>query len=222
MKKFPFYILIVSISLTGCLGNPGSNPTATMAAQATYTPLPTLTPYPTVPAPTYTLYPTQPAPTAVPPQPTDKPAADYQGTESCQDGKIVSNQYADITRIPIGTLEGAIVAEISWTGSGFGGFDRAVVVVPRMTAQTMAFVLKSRTIHLVQYCGFLKDILNYAPTHVDALVQSSQDDAGNRPDPQEIGVYYVDLDGNWTVVRDGPMGPGLEFVKQHVVMTPLP
>lgn len=145
---------------------------------------------------------------------------DYQGAEGCQDGKIVSNQYADITRIPIGTLEGAIVAEISWTGSGFGGFDRAIVVIPRMTAEKMAFVRNSRTIHLVQYCGFLKDILAWAPTHVDAMVQSAQDDAGNRPDPAEIGVYFLNLDGQWTVVREGPKGPGLAFVQQRVVMTP--
>jgi len=183
---------------------------------------------------------TKPAPTAVPtamapviniqvimptaPVATEAPVViantgDYQGAESCQDGKIVSNQFADISRIPIGTLEGAVVAEISWTGSGFGGFDRYVVVVPRMTAETMAFVRDAKTIHLVQYCGFLKDILAWAPTHVDALVQSSQDDAGNRPDPQEIGVYFLNLNGEWTVVREGPLGPGLEYVKQRLVMT---
>jgi len=167
-------------------------------------------------------------PAGQPPASTPMPAApenpasgtDYQGTDQCQDGKIVSNQFADISRIPIGTLEGAVVAEISWTGSGFGGFDRAVVVVPRMTSETMAFVRNSRTIHLVQYCGFLKDILAYAPTHVDAMVQSAQDDQGNRPDPEEIGVYFLNLDGVWTVIREGPKGPGLAFVQQRVVMTP--
>ena len=169
------------------------------------------------------------APAPVAPAAAEAPAApvvaepvkgsDYQGAEGCQDGKIISNQFADISRIPIGTLEGAVVAEISWTGSGFGGFDRAIVIVPSMNAKTMAFVRGSKTIHLVQYCGFLKDILAWAPTHVDALVQSSQDDAGNRPDPDEIGVYFLDLNGSWQVVREGPLGPGLDFIKQRVVMT---
>lgn len=161
-----------------------------------------------------------------PPTATNAPALvpaaseEYQGAEGCVDGKIVSNQYADINRIPIGTLEGAIVAEVSWTGSGFGGFDRAVVVIPRMTSETMAFVRNSKTIHLVQYCGNLDAILAWAPTHVDAMVQSAQDDQGNRPDSKEVGVYFLNLNGEWSVVREGPLGPGLEFVKQRIVMTP--
>jgi hypothetical protein len=144
----------------------------------------------------------------------------YQGAEGCVDGSDLPNAYADISRIPLGNGEGASVYEISWDGLGFSGFDRIVLVLPRMDATHMAFVNNARTVHGLRYCGFLEDIIAYAPTHVDALRQSSQDQQGNRPSADEIPVVLLNLDGTFVITKSAPNGPSLDTIKAHLEMTP--
>lgn len=141
------------------------------------------------------------------------------GDDACKDGEVLGNQFADLSRVPVGTLEGIVVVEVSWTGNGFGGYDRAILVVEELDASHMAFIRNAKTIRVTQYCGTADAVTAWATTHIDAMVQSAQDDSGNRPNPQEIGVYLVPLNGSITVVREGPLGPSLEVIQQRVVMT---
>lgn len=145
----------------------------------------------------------------------------YQGTADCKDGSSLDNVFANISRIPLGNKEGASVYEISWQpGTGFGGYDRMVLVLPRMDTLHMGFVDNASTVHGLRYCGYLSDILAYAPTHVTAIQQSSQDASGNRPSTDEIPVVFMKLDGSLVIVKDAPLGPSLDTIKAHLEMTP--
>ncbi len=163
------------------------------------------------------------APAADTPAPSDGGESTTTTAGACEDGKVIGNQYANLNRVPVGTAEGTIVAELSWTGSGFGGYDRAVVIVPKLDDTRYAIhVLNPKTVHEVQYCGADQAIDNWAPTHVDAMVITAQANDGSRPDPNEIGVYRLNFDGRLTEIRPGPKGPGLDAVQQRLVVSVTP
>lgn len=200
MKKYTILTLIAVTALvlmTGCsLPMPPGSPAA--APQ-----------WPAAPAQTTPVAPVVPADNNAP-----------EGTEACKDGSTLDNVYADISRIPLGNREGASVYELSWDGSGFAGFDRIVLVLPRMDETHMGFVNNARTVHGLRYCGVLQDVVDYAPNHVKALRQSSQDGSGNRPAAEEIPVVLMNLDGSIVITKAAPTGPSLDTIKAHLEMTP--
>ncbi len=178
-----------------------------------------------------------PAPTAAAASPTqvaapapapvdNNPGGDgmnvHQGLGSCTDG-VLNNIQQDISRIPVGNDEGGSIMELSWTGgTGFGGFDRALLVLPRMDATHMAFVLDTATVHGNRYCGTMQAIIAYAVDpahHIYAMQKSAQISSTQRPSVDEIPVVFMDLDGNVVLEKAASKGPSLDFLKAHLEMT---
>lgn len=181
-----------------------TKPASTAAAAGTTVEPPTATPTPVA-----TLEPTA-TPTPVPTAMAMPMAA------ACQDGKILANQANSLTRVPIAVKEGISVWELSWIGTGFGGFDRAVIIVPKVEDTRYAVhVLNAKTVHGVLYCGTMEAVQEWAPTHVDAMLITAQDDQGHRP-AQEIGVYLLNWDGTLTVVKAAPKGPSKETFEKRL------
>ena len=76
------------------------------------------------------------------------------------------------------------------------------------------------TVHAVQYCGSLQAIKDWAPTHVDAMINSSQNSAGQRPFADEIPIVLLKNDGTIEIVKAAPNGPSLDEIKAHLEMRP--
>lgn len=180
-----------------------------------------VTPTPTgtaTPAPTVTG-------TSLPAMPTSAPAgtsmASLTATKpvsgpSCRDGEVIGNMYANLSRIPVGTAENNVVLELSWPGKGFGGFDRAVVVVPQLVNGVQVFVKNASTIHMVLYCGTLEQVQDYAIHHVEAMVVTAADSQGRVPKTTEIAVLRLDLNtGKLFPLVNAPDGPEISTVQSH-------
>lgn len=184
------------------------------------------TPVPATPAPTST-----PSATQVSNSPTSAP---QQGVASsqltmtstsfvsnpCRDGEVIGNMYANLPRIPVGTVENNVVLEVSWPGHGFGGFDRAVVVVPQLLPDVQVFVNNASTIHMVRYCGSLAQVEAYVSdrtTHVNAMVVTAADGQGQVPKQSEIGVWSLDIPtGTLRSLVLAPDGPLTDTVRSHI------
>jgi hypothetical protein len=145
----------------------------------------------------------------------------HEGTDSCSDGLILPNVLANVPDVPWGRNEGAVVAEIAWKpGTGFANWDRIVAIAERVEGGRMPYANNVKTVHAVQYCGSLQAIMDYAPHHVTALVNSSQDSAGNRPYAREIPVVFLHNDGSISWVVQVSDGPSMETIKAHLEMRP--
>ncbi len=137
---------------------------------------------------------------------------------TCRDGEPQPNVLNLLDRIPIGLGENNAGVEVAWQpGSGFGGWYRTVLVVPTLGSNFQVFLNGVKTIHMVRYCGTLTAVEAYAPTHVNAMVQTAADGSGNKPSSDEIGVYSLDLStGNLKVIKAASSGPSLSEIKSHI------
>lgn len=144
----------------------------------------------------------------------------YEGTATCQDGFVLPEVKRFTTEAPFGRHDGAVIAQITWkSGPGFAGWGRFIAVVERMQGQ-QAFAINVDTIHAILYCGALKDILKEAENHVTALVNSSQEIGGQRPNQDEIPIVFFKNDGTIEIVKAGPNGPSLAEIQAHLEMRP--
>lgn len=183
----------------------------------------------------YALAATQPAgqqPTSMPPvgstptaQVFSAPSADtsaYEGTATCEDGKNETPYWVQTpTDIPWGTKEGATIAEIAWKpGTGFDGWYRINAIAERIIGTEMPYANDVLTLRVTQYCGSLQAIKDWAPTHVTAMVNSSQNSAGARPNTNEIPIVLLKRDGSIEWVVQVTNGPSMEEIKAHLEMRP--
>lgn len=222
-----------------------SNPTAMPTSVPTMAPSPTSSPtivssptsaptsVPPTETPTATMQPTQtPWVVTVTPQQVSNPTTSALGASSqasttdvvvstnpYRDGEVIGNMYANLPRIPVGTAENNVVLELSWPGKGFGGYDRAVVVVPLLLSDVQVFVNNASTIHMVRYCGTLMEVETYISdkaTHVNAMVVTAANGKGQMPKVSEIGVWGLDLTGTIRSLVLAPDGPLTDTVKSHI------
>ncbi len=168
-------------------------------------------------------------PTATP-APTATPTSAQQESElpqvSCRDGEVIGNERNLLDRTPVGLGENNSVVEVSWQpGSGFGGFDRFVLVIPALQGQYQVFLVSVSTIHMVRYCGSIDQVEAYVGqevTHIMAMRVTAADQSGNLPDLQEIGAYRLDLaSGKVSVLNEAPKGPTISTIEAHVEVVPL-
>lgn len=169
------------------------------------------------------------APTIVPltnptftPAPASVDTSDYEGTAACEDGKNTTPLFFEQpTDVPWGTKEGATVAQIAWKpGDGFAGWFRIVAIAERILGIEMPYANNILTLYVTQYCGALVDIKNEARNHVTAMVNSSQNSAGDRPSPDEIPIVLLKRDGSIEWVVQAPNGPSLTEIEAHLEMRP--
>lgn len=218
MKKLLIVIavLFVLIAAACSVELPGSTPTPVVVERTVVVPQTVVVRETAAPAATTasTTTPTAIPPTAIPTtRPTSVPA------NVCKDGSHPQPTIADQARIPAGTKEGPVVAEVSWKpGNGFGGIDRVVIVLPKWDSGVAINILNAYTVYYTQYCGEWGVVKNYAKTHIAAMVQSAADPQGNTPEREEIGVYaLVDLNSNaLEVVQAASKGPSLAEIKSHI------
>lgn len=137
---------------------------------------------------------------------------------SCRDGELIFVHAADegdvLRRVPIGEAERADIIEISWPGGGFGGLDRAIVVVPRLGP---VWSLNARhgatTIAARGFCGSNEEVTAWVlKAHVPSLQQASRDENGNQPAVEEFNVVRFNFEARaMRVVRrataDGVASP---------------
>lgn len=171
--------------------------------------------------------------TSAPPAPAIAPSAPITTTapitptatvaptaaNQCRDGeKIQPVIQANLNRKPIGLDENHSVYEVSWRpGTGFGDWNRFVLVVPKTGKEFQVFLLNTSTINGLRYCGTLEAVERWAPTHIEALRKSGADSAGNKVPEEEIGVYTLDLaTGDLKVIKAAPRGPSLSEIKSHI------
>lgn len=146
----------------------------------------------------------------------------YEGTATCEDGKNETPLYVQTPAdIPWGTKEGATVAEIAWKpGTGFDGWYRINAIAERIIGTEMPYANDVLTLRVTQYCGSLQAIKDWAPTHVTAMVNSSQNSAGARPNANEIPIVLLKRDGSIEWVVQVTNGPSMEEIKAHLEMRP--
>lgn len=162
---------------------------------------------------TPTLTPTA-APTSAPTSaPTATPTAAPTATPiisappaACRDGELVLVHAADagdtLDRLPVGEGERVDIMEISWPGQGFGGLDRAIIVIPRLgNVWQVNVLLGAQTVATRGFCGTNEAVAEWAVTaHVPSLQQASRDATGNQPPAAEIGVYRLDYEARALIV----------------------
>ncbi len=140
----------------------------------------------------------------------------------CNDGEVLGNDFVDgLTRIPVGLAENAVVVEVALRpGSGFGRWDRFILVLEASNNLYQVFLNNVDTIHSVRYCGTFSEVQSYAAldsTHVRAMQVSAADHNGNTPNIEEIGVYAVDLsNAKFRILNAAPLGPTPQEVLEHI------
>lgn len=138
---------------------------------------------------------------------------------ACYDGELVLTHKADegdtLSRTPVGEAERADIMEMSWAGEGFGGLDRAIVVIPRL-GPVWAVNVKAgvQTIATRGFCGTNEAVASWAvAAHVPSLQQASRDAEGQQPTSEEVGVYRLDYEARALYVeKAAPAGPSPEEV----------
>jgi len=131
------------------------------------------------------------------------PAAPAAG---CRDGELVLVHAADLgeflDRLPVGEAERADIMEISHLGNGFGHYDRAIIVLPRLGPVWMVDVVKgAKTVATRGFCGTNEAVAQWAVTaHVPSLQQASRDSEGKQPPESEIAVYRLDFEARALIV----------------------
>jgi len=137
----------------------------------------------------------------------------------CRDGETVGNLFDNVSRVPVGLAENAAVIEVSWSGNGFGGFERAVIVVPRLDG-VQVFLNRVSTVHMLRYCGTLAEVENYVSdktTHIHAMVVTAVDSQGQKPEESEIGAWSLSIQtGVPSSLVNAPKGPSLAEVRSHI------
>lgn len=167
--------------------------------QSTATPVPTTPPQATTTA----------TPPAQPPAPQS----------ACRDGEqmaVVSNK---LDRSPLGTGDRWSINEVSWVGKGFGGLQRAVVVLSPLGGTWAVHIVNGMTARVVAFCGTGEEVSAWAvKAHAPSLRQASQAPDGSRPSEGEIPVYWLDFagDGKIHVVKDAPNGPSPDVALAHL------
>lgn len=146
----------------------------------------------------------------------------HEGTDSCEDGENTTPLFFEKpTDVPWGTKEGASVAEIGLKpDKGFAGWDRFVAIAERILGTEMPYANSILTLYVTQYCGSLQAIKDWSITHATAMMNSSQDSAGNRPSLDEIPVVLLKRDGTIEWVHQVSNGPSLAEIQAHLEMRP--
>lgn len=194
MKKITYVLVLASLLLAACgVVLPTQAPAEVTATIQAATP----TAAPTVEIP-------PPPPTA---QPTEAPAPTQAPTAGpCRDGELVLIHAADagdtLDRLPIGEAERVDILEISWPGKGFGGLERAIIVLPRLgPVWQVNAKAGAQTVATRGFCGSNEAVADWAVTaHVQSLQQASRDADGNQPSAGEIGVYRLDYEAKVLIV----------------------
>ena len=146
----------------------------------------------------------------------------YEGTAACEDGKNTTPLFFEKpSDVPWGTKEGATVAEIAWKpGTGFAGWYRIIAIAERILDVEMPYANSILTLYVTQYCGSLQAIKDWAPTHATAIMNSSQNSAGDRPDLNEIPVVLLKRDGSIEWVKEVSNGPSIDEIRAHLEIRP--
>lgn len=127
-------------------------------------------------------------------EPTKLPAA---APTACRDGELVLVHEADagdvLPRTPVGEAERVDIIEIGVPGGGFGGYDRFILITPRLGTVWMVNIREgARTIASRGFCGTNEAVASWAiQAHVPSFQQASRDPLGNQPPAEEIGVYVL-------------------------------
>lgn len=125
------------------------------------------------------------------------------------DGKLeyVVNAVKDnsrfIERQPIGLAAKTSIVEVGQLdGTGFAGWNRAILVVPTKGDVWQVNLKHVSTVAERSFCGKLPDVVNWAiAAHVPSLQQASRDAKGNQPSAEEIGVYRFDFERKALIVE---------------------
>lgn len=155
--------------------------------------------------------------TAAPP-PAAAPAAAANAVP-CRDGEQMAVTANALSRTPLGVGNRWSINEISWVGTGFGGLQRAIIILSPLGDSHAVHLVNGMTARTVAFCGDGPSVSTWAvKAHVGSLQQASQAPNGSRPNEAEIPVYWVDFagDGKVHVVKDGPQGPSPNDILAHL------
>lgn len=112
------------------------------------------------------------------------------------------------SRSPLGSAERATIVELSWPGQGFGGFDRAIVVLPRLGPVWQVNVTGYSTQMQRFFCGWGDEVVNWAvEAHLPSHMQASRNKNGVEPATNEIPVLALNYEeGSVRIVVEGRTG----------------
>ncbi len=111
-------------------------------------------------------------------------------------------------RSPIGSAERETIVELAWPGRGFGGFDRAVVVLPRLGAVWQMNVKSYSTQAQRFFCGTGEEVTQWASkAHLPSFQQASRNQNGAQPQEGEVALIRLNYEeGTAKVVVAGRAG----------------
>lgn len=140
---------------------------------------------------------------------------------SCVDGELVfvlkTPEGQVFQRTPVGEAARADIVEVGRLGgNGFGGWDRFILVVPRLGPVWEVNVLDTSTVAERGFCGDNAAVAKWAvEQHVPSFRQASRDPNGKQPGIDEIAVYRLDFEKREMIVEkpaNSPVAPKPETV----------
>ena len=125
-------------------------------------------------------------------------STDFDGELVLTMGRI-NKETGRYDRQPVGEAERADIVEISWPSPGFGGFQRAILEVPRLGPVWQVNVKDVSTVASWGFLGKDNEVVKWMKEkHGGQLMQASRDPKGNEPRPSEIfmgRLHYEEFPG---------------------------